>query len=106
MGALSGVAGWAVFRWENRAQSLNVEVVVDSAAAGGYRPPLPVNPDNPTAWISVNAQGRNLGVVTFELKVCRAQPPDPCALSGCIVPLLSVLWAGVVSGCASRRVEE
>ena len=55
------------FRWENRAASLNSEVIVDTSNA--YQPPLPVNPDNPQAWFSISAQGRSLGVVQLELKV-------------------------------------
>eukprot|EP00951_Prasinocladus_malaysianus_P007425 scaffold53359_cov26-Prasinocladus_malaysianus.AAC.1 len=53
--------------WETRARSLNIEVVVEKPFTP-YVPPLSVNPSNPTAWISIMAQGRSLGSVTFELK--------------------------------------
>ena len=67
----------AINRWENRAASLNSEVVVDASAP--YVPPLPVNPENPQAWFSVSAQGRSLGVVKLELMVRnRGAALSPC----------------------------
>eukprot|EP00873_Tetraselmis_striata_P044959 jgi/Tetstr1/465223/TSEL_009929.t1 len=82
--------------WENRAQSLNIEVVVDEAVAASYAPPLPVNPDNPTAWISLGAQGRSLGIVKFELKA------DLCPLAA--ENFMKLCESGVYRGSLMHRI--
>eukprot|EP00192_Tetraselmis_astigmatica_P011476 CAMPEP_0117677020 /NCGR_PEP_ID=MMETSP0804-20121206/16521_1 /TAXON_ID=1074897 /ORGANISM="Tetraselmis astigmatica, Strain CCMP880" /LENGTH=351 /DNA_ID=CAMNT_0005486273 /DNA_START=80 /DNA_END=1131 /DNA_ORIENTATION=- len=80
--------------WETRAASLNIEVMVDSSAP--YTPPLPVNPENPRAWITVCAQGRTLGNVEFELKA------DTCPLAA--ENFYKLCEAGVYRGTLLHRI--